>query len=86
MSLSFDEDLGKPEKSDTDKKAKYKKFKKRKGDEPNQPENLRKKTKKEMMLKTREEVNLLSITWCLYYDIINDWRLSGTRRLQICFI
>ncbi|XP_057765273.1 nucleolar complex-associated protein 3-like [Salvia miltiorrhiza] len=58
-SLSFDEDLGKPERSDMDKKAKYKKFKKRKGsDEPNQmPDNDRKKTRKEMMLKTREEVN-----------------------------
>lgn len=65
--MSFDDDLGKPERSDTDKKAKYKKFKKRKGaDEPNQmPDNLRKKTKKEMMLKTKEEVYLLSIVWCL---------------------
>ncbi|KAL1556052.1 nucleolar complex-associated protein 3 isoform X2 [Salvia divinorum] len=59
LSLSFDEDLGKPERSDMDKKAKYKKFKKRKGsDESNQkPENDRKKSRKEMMSKTREEVN-----------------------------
>ncbi|KAG6405162.1 hypothetical protein SASPL_132748 [Salvia splendens] len=59
LSLSFDEDLGKPERSDMDKKAKYKNFKKRKGsDESNQkPENDRKKSRKEMMSKTREEVN-----------------------------
>ncbi|KAH6777143.1 binding protein [Perilla frutescens var. hirtella] len=59
LSLSFDEDLGKPERSDMDKKAKYKKWKKRKGsDEPNQlPDNDRKKTRKEMLLKTRQEVN-----------------------------
>lgn len=59
LSLSFDEDLGKPERSDMDNKAKYKKWKKRKGsDEPNQiPDNKRKKTRKEMMERTREEVN-----------------------------
>ncbi|KAL8461920.1 hypothetical protein ACS0TY_033118 [Phlomoides rotata] len=59
LSLSFDEDLGKSEKSDMDKRAKNKKSKKRKvSDEPNQiTDNERKKTRKEMMLKTREEVN-----------------------------
>lgn len=58
MSLSFDEDLVKSEREDKDNRAKNKKSKKKKGsDEPNQmPENERKKTKKEMMLKTREEV------------------------------
>ncbi|KZV44350.1 nucleolar complex protein 3 [Dorcoceras hygrometricum] len=58
MSLSF-EDLGKPENPDADNRAKSKKSKKRKGvDESNQiPDNDRKKTRKEMMLKTREEVN-----------------------------
>ncbi|XP_073155213.1 nucleolar complex-associated protein 3 [Henckelia pumila] len=59
MSLSFDEDLGKPEKSDADSRSKGKKSRKRKGvDESNQmPDNERKKTRKETMSKTREEVN-----------------------------
>ncbi|KAL3643142.1 hypothetical protein CASFOL_013957 [Castilleja foliolosa] len=59
MSLSFDDDLGKPETPEIDNKAKNKKSsKKRKGtDEPNQlPENDRKKTRKEMVSKTRDEV------------------------------
>ncbi|XP_075481677.1 nucleolar complex-associated protein 3 isoform X1 [Primulina tabacum] len=59
MSLSFDEDLGKPEKPDADNRAKNKKSRKRKGvDESNQiPDNERKKTRKDIMSKTREEVN-----------------------------
>ncbi|KAK6149529.1 hypothetical protein DH2020_017054 [Rehmannia glutinosa] len=59
LSLSFDEDLGKAERSDMDNRAKNKKSKKRKGlDEPNHmPENDRKKNKKEMLAKTREEVS-----------------------------
>lgn len=72
MSLSFDEDLGKPERSDMDNKAKYKKWKKRKGsDEPNQiPDNKRKKTRKEMMERTREEVYISpSSIWCLFVVI-----------------
>ncbi|KAL6546976.1 hypothetical protein OROMI_022697 [Orobanche minor] len=59
LSLSFDEDLGKSEKSEMDNKAKNKKSKKRKGvDETNHvPDNDRKKIRKEMLSKTREEVN-----------------------------
>ncbi|CAA0815489.1 binding [Striga hermonthica] len=59
LSLSFDESLGKSEKSEMDKKNHNKKSKKRKGlDEPNQVlENDRKKVKKEMLSKTREEVS-----------------------------
>lgn len=58
MSLSFDEDLGKPQVSNIDNKSKNKKSKKRKGfEEPNHlPDNGKKKTKQEMMTKTREEV------------------------------
>ncbi|KAL3627099.1 hypothetical protein CASFOL_028462 [Castilleja foliolosa] len=59
LSLSFDDDLGKQEESEIDNKAKNKKSsKKRKGtDEPNKlPENDRKKTRKEMVSKTRDEV------------------------------
>ncbi|XP_073280226.1 nucleolar complex-associated protein 3 isoform X2 [Primulina huaijiensis] len=59
MSLSFDEDLGKPEKPDADNRAKNKKSRKRKGvDKSNQiPDNERKKTRKDIMSRTREEVN-----------------------------
>ncbi|CAA3011540.1 nucleolar complex 3 homolog [Olea europaea subsp. europaea] len=59
LSLSFDEDLGKPQVSNIDNKSKNKKSKKRKGfEEPNHlPDNGKKKTKQEMMTKTREEVN-----------------------------
>ncbi|KAL6567629.1 hypothetical protein OROGR_001297 [Orobanche gracilis] len=59
LSLSFDEDLGKPEKSDMDNKAKNKKSKKRKGvNETNHmPDDARKKIRKEMLSKTREEVS-----------------------------
>ncbi|KAH6806494.1 binding protein [Perilla frutescens var. frutescens] len=58
-SLSFDEDLGQLKRLDKDNKAKDKKSKKRKGsDELNEmPGNNRKRTRKEKMLKTREEVN-----------------------------
>ncbi|KAL6514033.1 hypothetical protein OROHE_019489 [Orobanche hederae] len=59
LSLSFDEDLGKSEKSEMDNKAKNKKSKKRKGvDETNHvPDNDRKKIRKDMLSKTREEVS-----------------------------
>ncbi|KAG8379515.1 hypothetical protein BUALT_Bualt07G0096600 [Buddleja alternifolia] len=59
LSLSFDDDLGKAERSQVDNRAKYKKSNKRKGsDEPNQlPDNERKKNRKEMMSKTRAEVS-----------------------------
>lgn len=63
MSLSFDEDLGRPEKSTADTKVKGKKFKKRKNfEEPSQlPDNEKKKSRKELMSKTREEV--FSFPW-----------------------
>ncbi|CAK7355459.1 unnamed protein product [Dovyalis caffra] len=58
MALSFDEELGKPEKPDKDSKVKYKKNRKRKNvEEPSQlQENDRKRSKKESMAKMREEV------------------------------
>ncbi|KAL5811480.1 hypothetical protein ACOSQ4_028048 [Xanthoceras sorbifolium] len=58
MSLSFDEDLRKAEASERDNKNKSKKYKKRKNSEdPSQQQgNERKKSKKELMSKTREEV------------------------------
>ncbi|CAL5192380.1 unnamed protein product [Lathyrus oleraceus] len=58
LSLSFDDDLGKSEKTDRDQKYKNKKDKKRKHMEgSNQlPENDRKKSRKESISKTREEV------------------------------
>ncbi|KAL0353403.1 UNVERIFIED_CONTAM: Nucleolar complex protein 3 [Sesamum angustifolium] len=59
LSLSFDEDLGKPENPDAGSRTKNQKSKKRKGsDEPNHiPDNERKKIRKEMISKTREEVS-----------------------------
>lgn len=59
MSLSFDEDLGRPEKSHTDNKVKTKKFKRGKNfvDHGKAPKNEKKKSKQELISKTREEVN-----------------------------
>ncbi|MED6107797.1 hypothetical protein PIB30_017499 [Stylosanthes scabra] len=58
LSLSFDEDLGKPEKNDEDQKFKNKKNKKRKNMEGlNQlPDNDRKRSRLESNSKTKEEV------------------------------
>ncbi|XP_019413663.1 PREDICTED: nucleolar complex protein 3 homolog isoform X2 [Lupinus angustifolius] len=58
LSLSFYEDLGKPEKAEEDQKNKYKKNKKRKNSEASNqlPENDRKKSRRELISKTREEV------------------------------
>ncbi|KAK8545849.1 hypothetical protein V6N13_067111 [Hibiscus sabdariffa] len=58
MSLSFDDDLGKPEVQDDNNKMKYKKNKKRKNsEESNQLQgNDRKKSKKEVIAKMKEEV------------------------------
>ncbi|KAE9620820.1 hypothetical protein Lal_00019209 [Lupinus albus] len=58
LSLSFYDDLGKPEKADEDQKNKYKKNKKRKNSEASNqlPENDRKKSRRELISKTREEV------------------------------
>ncbi|KAK8651656.1 hypothetical protein V6N13_141244 [Hibiscus sabdariffa] len=58
MSLSFDDDLGKPEVQDDNNKMKYKKNKKRKNsEESNQLQgNDRKKSKKEIIAKMKEEV------------------------------
>lgn len=80
MSLSFDEDLGKQERSERDNKAKNKKSKKRKDlDEP-KAENDRKKTRKEMMSKAREEVCISSsdfkyLVWLICYNYFYNWRL-----------
>lgn len=62
LSLSFDEDLGRSESSNADKKVRSKKhfkiFKKgKRGAEPNQLPDEKKKSKQELMSKTREEVN-----------------------------
>jgi len=57
LSLSFDEDLVMAKRIEDDQKFKNKKSKKRKNLEAsNQLENDRKKSKKEMISKTREEV------------------------------
>lgn len=58
MALSFDEDLGKRESSEVDKKSNAKNSKKRKNFvEPKKlPENEKKRSKKEVMSQTREEV------------------------------
>ncbi|OMP04851.1 CCAAT-binding factor [Corchorus capsularis] len=58
MSLSFDEDLGKPEVAEVNNKGKNKKDRKRKNvEESNQVQgNDRKKSKKEMIAKMKEEV------------------------------
>ncbi|KAG8638203.1 nucleolar complex protein 3 homolog [Manihot esculenta] len=58
LSLSFDEDLGKPEEEDKENKVRNKKNKKRKNnEEPSQlQENDRKRSRKELMAKMREEV------------------------------
>ncbi|XAR56909.1 hypothetical protein NMG60_11037554 [Bertholletia excelsa] len=59
MSLSFDEDLGRTEMSNADNKVKNKKNKKRKSfEETNRlQENDKKKSRREMMSKMRDEVN-----------------------------
>ncbi|WCJ37045.1 Nucleolar complex-associated protein 3 [Euphorbia peplus] len=59
LSLSFDEDLGRRLREEKETRLKAKKYKKRKNvEEPNQlPVNDRKKSKKELMSKTREEVD-----------------------------
>lgn len=58
LSLSFDEDLGKSEKKDEDQKFKKKKGWKRKNMEPSNqlPENDRKRSRKDSISKTKEEV------------------------------
>ena len=61
MSLSFDDDLGRPEKLNEDNnRVKNKKNRKRKNlEEPSQlPESDKKKSRKQMMTKMREEVFL----------------------------
>lgn len=58
MSLSFDEDLGKPESSEVDSKTKMKNTKMRRNfEEPNKlPDNEYKRNRQEIISKTREEV------------------------------
>lgn len=58
MSLSFDEDISRPEKADEKNKGKNKKNKKRKSvEEPSQlQDNRRKRSKQELTEKMREEV------------------------------
>lgn len=72
MSLSFDEDLRKAGVQDRDNKAKHKKNKRKNVKEPSKlQENDRKKSKKELMAKTREEVVILFRTLiahcCLFF-------------------
>lgn len=60
MSLSFDDNLGRPEKTNENNRVKYKKFRKRKHvEEPSQlPDTDKKRSRKEQMTKMREEVFL----------------------------
>lgn len=71
LSLSFDEDLGKSQKTEEDKKYKHKKGKKRQNtDASNQlQENERKKSRQEMISKTREEVIIFPIRITLFYSV-----------------
>ncbi|CAH9148605.1 unnamed protein product [Cuscuta epithymum] len=58
LSLYFDEDLGKPETSEADNKMSNKKYRTKKFRESyHASENEKKKARKEMMSKTREEIN-----------------------------
>ncbi|KAL8106123.1 hypothetical protein AgCh_029792 [Apium graveolens] len=60
MSLVFDEDLGRAQRATVDKRTKSKKFKKRKNQEEQSsqlPNNDKKKSRKEMISRTREEVD-----------------------------
>lgn len=84
MSLSFDEDLGKSEKIDEDQKNKNKKGKKRKNMEaPNQlPGNDRKKSRQELISKTREEVIIFSIRITLFWLF---WFMVEMI-FQLCFV
>lgn len=57
MSLSFDEDLGRTEMSSANNKVQKKNKKGKKFEEPSQlPENDKKKSRKELMSRTRDEV------------------------------
>jgi nucleolar complex protein 3 len=61
LSLSFDDDIGRPEKPNVDSnRVKYKKGRRRKNlEEPSQlPESDKKKSRKQLMTKMREEVFL----------------------------
>lgn len=69
LSLSFYEDLGRSEKDKEKNKVKNKKGKKRKNvEEPSQlPNNDKKRNKREVMTKMREEV-FLYLVICLFLD------------------
>ncbi|XP_073061583.1 nucleolar complex-associated protein 3-like [Primulina eburnea] len=89
MSLSFDEDLGKPENPDSDNKAKSKKSRKRKGvDESNQvPDNEWKNTRKEMLSKTRKEtLKLLHLLKILKKKKDASETLSAVFQIFFCIL
>ena len=67
LSLSFDENLGKSEKTDEDQKFKNKKSKRKNMEASNQlPDNDRKRSRHELISKTREEVIIFSIKITLF--------------------
>lgn len=86
MSLSFDEDLRRREKTDEKNKGKNKKGKKRKNlEEPTQLQgNEKKKSKHEMMSKMREEVSAFLYDWCFALnckDVLRPVLIQGSETL-----
>lgn len=80
LSLSFDEDLRKPEApKKLDNKTKKKNFKKgRRNDDPNQvPASDKKKNKQEMMSKTREEVKAEFMAASFAQDAMEKRRIQS---------
>ncbi|KAI5674564.1 hypothetical protein M9H77_14928 [Catharanthus roseus] len=79
MALSFDEDLGKRESSEVDKKSNAKNSKKRKNFvEPKKlPENEKKRSKKEVMSQTREEVKADYKAASLAQDVAERRRMQS---------
>ncbi|KAI3510069.1 hypothetical protein L1887_25596 [Cichorium endivia] len=79
MSLSFDEDLRKPETPKPDNKSKKKYFKKgRRNEDSNQvPASDKKKNKQEMMSKTREEVKAEFMAASFAQDVMEKRRIQS---------
>lgn len=79
LSLSFDEDLRKPETAKPDNKSKKKFYKKgRRHEETNQlPANDKKKSKQEMISKTREEVKADFMAASFAQDVMEKRRMQS---------
>ncbi|XP_057435299.1 nucleolar complex-associated protein 3 [Lotus japonicus] len=86
LSLSFDEDLGKSEKKDEDQKFKKKKGWKRKNMEPSNqlPENDRKRSRKDSISKTKEEIEAEYKAASLTTDVM-ERRQMQTETLSAVF-